>query len=143
MTGTDDEALGLDLAQQVLAAQPFSVLLGARLEAFGDGRAVLSVPLREEFRQQHGVAHGGVVGYVADNALTFAAGTVAGPDVRTVDVTVNYVAGARGERLVGRAEVVSSGRRIVVVRCDVLDVDGDRERLCAVAQGTVLRLDGG
>lgn len=67
--------LTLELAEKVLASQPFSVLLGTRLAAFGDGGATLELEVRPELQQQNGYLHGGVLGYAADNAITFAGGT--------------------------------------------------------------------
>lgn len=128
---------GLDAAQAVLAAQPFNELVGAELTAFGDGRAELRIPLAERHRQQDGVVHGGVLSYAADNVLTFAAGSAAGPGVWTAGFTVDFVYRASGEELVARAEVVRAGSRLVNVRAEVFDRHGDDERLCAVAQGTV------
>lgn len=131
----------LEAARQALAAQSFSVLLGAEVVEFSPERTVLVVPLREEHRQQNGLAHGGLVAYAADNAITFAAGAAVGPNVLTAEMKVNYVAGARGSHLEARATVVNAGRRLVTVRCDVFDVDEDEPRLCAVAQGTVARVE--
>src|SRR5215204_6096892 len=51
----------LTVGREALAAQPFSVLIGAELVAVGDGRLEMRVPLRPELNQQHGFAHGGVV----------------------------------------------------------------------------------
>lgn len=131
--------LTIDDARSVLRAQPFSVLVGAELERFEPGHASITVPLRDDLRQQHGVAHGGLLSYAADNAITFAAGTVVGPDVLTSALQINYVAAARGTAIDAVATVVDAGRRIVTVRCDVFDHrDGDR-LLCAIAQGTVVR----
>lgn len=50
--------LTLELAEKVLASQPFSVLLGTRLVAFGDGGAVLELDVRDGLRQQNGYLHG-------------------------------------------------------------------------------------
>lgn len=133
----------LGQAQKVLDAQPFSVLLGARITAFGDGGATLEVDLREELHQQNGFAHGGVLSYAADNALTFAAGAALGPAVLTAGFSIQYVRPAVGVTLRARASVVHAGRRQAVVRCDLLTVDGEgAETLCAVAQGTVLAATG-
>lgn len=131
--------LDLDLAQKVLDSQPFSRLLGARITAFGNGRAVLEVDVREELHQQNGYLHGGVIAYAADNSITFAAGTTLGPAVLTGGFSVQYIRPATGRTLIARAAVVHTGRRQAVVRCDLFTVntDGD-ETLCAVAQGTVL-----
>lgn len=130
-------SIGLRDAQRLLAAQPFSALLGTEITVFGEGRAVLEVPLGKQTRQQDGVAHGGVIAYAADNALTFAAGAAVGPAVWTAEVKVNYLRGVRGERLVARAEVLHPGRRLVVARCDLFDRRGDEEHLCATALGTI------
>lgn len=131
--------LTIDHARAALRAQPFSVLLGAELERFEPGHASISVPLGDDVRQQHGVAHGGLLSYAADNAITFAAGSVAGADVLTSALLINYLTAARGTAVEAVADVVDTGRRIVTVRCDIFDLrDGDRQ-LCAVAQGTVVR----
>ena len=60
--------------RQVLATQPFSVLLGAELLTFREGSVELKIPLRPDLMQQHGFVHGGVISYAADNALTYAGG---------------------------------------------------------------------
>ncbi|MEV7790065.1 PaaI family thioesterase [Streptomyces sp. NPDC088106] len=136
---TESTALDLATARQALAGQPFSRLLGARLTAFGDGGATLEIDIREELHQQNGFLHGGVLSYAADNALTFAAGAVLGPNVLTGGFSVQYLRPAAGRTLRARAEVVHAGRRQAVVRCDLLTLGEDgTETLCAVAQGTVL-----
>jgi uncharacterized protein (TIGR00369 family) len=136
----DTEPLDLAAARRVLAAQPFSRLLGAELTAFGDGRAELRVPLPEQHRQQDGVAHGGVLSYAADNVLTFAAGATVGPAVWTAGFTIDYLAPATGPTLIARGEVVLAGRRLVTVRANLYDLSHDgTEHLTAVAQGTIAR----
>ncbi|MET7643547.1 PaaI family thioesterase [Streptomyces sp. NPDC005426] len=134
MTGLD-----LRMAQKVLDSQPFSALVGARITVFGDGAATLEIDSREDLRQQNGFLHGGVLAYAADNALTFAAGTTLGPAVLTGGFSIQYLRPATGTALVARAEVVHTGRRQAVARCDLFVVGQDgAETLCAVAQGTVL-----
>nr|WP_238341605.1 PaaI family thioesterase [Actinopolymorpha rutila] len=126
----------------MLAAQPFSTLLGARLDGFRPGRVELSVPLGPRLLQQYGHAHGGVISYLADNAMTFAGGSVLGPAVTTVGFSINYLRPARGERLAAEARVVNGGRRLAVVRCDVSARDDTGTSiLCAVAQGTIATVD--
>ena len=127
----------LAVAQKVLAAQPFSTLLGARLVEFGDGAATLELDVREELLQQNGFVHGGVLSYAADNTLTFAAGTVAGPGLLTAGFTIDYLRPARGNLLRAHAQVVKAGRSRVVCRCDIFVLDDDEATLCAVAQGTI------
>jgi hypothetical protein len=65
----------LAFGRRILAEQPFSILLGAELTAFEPGRAELRLPVRHELKQQYGFVHGGVLSYLADNALTYAGGS--------------------------------------------------------------------
>jgi uncharacterized protein (TIGR00369 family) len=130
----------LAMGRQVLASQPFSVLLGAELLAFSAGHAELKVPLRAELKQQNGFAHGGMVSYAVDNALTFAGGSVLGPSVVTSEFKINYVRPAMGEFLVARATVVHAGKNQGVCRCEVYASDNGDETLCAIAQGTIASL---
>jgi uncharacterized protein (TIGR00369 family) len=131
----------LDDAQRVLAAQPFSVLVGARIIAYGDGQATLEIDIRDDLRQQNGYLHGGVLAFAADNALTFAAGTALGPKLLTSGFTISYLRPAAGRLLRAHAWVVNAGRRQAVCRCD-LDVVDDTEAItrCAVAQGTAVSI---
>ncbi|ESQ01066.1 PaaI family thioesterase [Streptomyces sp. CHA1] len=129
---------GLTDAQKILAAQPFSVYLGARLVAFGDGAAVLELDVRDELRQQNGFLHGGVLSYAADNALTFAAGTVAGAGLLTAGYSIDYLRPAQGRTLRAHATVVRPGRARVACRCDLFMLGpGGDQTLCAIAQGTI------
>lgn len=123
-------------AEAALASQPFSRLLGTRVAGFGNGRATLQLLATEELRQQDGHVHGGVLSYLADNAMAFAAGTELGPAVLTAGMTIEYLRPARAAVLRATGVVVHAGRRQVTCRCDVVAVDaaGDTS-LCATAQG--------
>lgn len=123
-------------ASRVLASQPFSRLLGTRIAEFGDGRAVLVLPVRDELLQQDGYVHGGVLGYLADNALTFACGSALGPRVLTAGYHLDLVAPARGDVLLAEAIVVHRTHRRATARVDIHCGAGEASTLCAVAQGT-------
>lgn len=133
------DAEPLLFAQGVLSAQPFSELLGARITQFGSGTATIEVPIRDDLRQQFGFVHGGVWAYAADNAITFAAGSVLGPAVLTAGVSIDYLRPAREGVLSATAEVVHAGRRQAVCRADLRMV-GD-SRVYAVAHGRVHTAD--
>lgn len=135
------DASALQLAQGVLASQPFSALLGTRVVSFGGGRASLELVVRPTLRQQYGFVHGGVLAYLVDNALTFAGGSVLGSTgIVTAEIKVNYLRPATGDgRLIADAVVVGSSKRQAVCRCDVyIETDGER-KLVAVGQGTICR----
>ena len=138
----DAEAF-LAMGRGVLASQPFSVLVGAELAALSPGRCEMALAITAPLKQQNGFAHGGVVSYLADNALTYAGGTALRVPVVTAEYKINYVRPAIGERLVARARAVHVGKSQAVCQCEVFAVTGGMEKLCAVAQGTIARLSDG
>ena len=130
----------LQMGKDVLAQQPFSALLGAELAALSPGKVDLRLLLKPEHLQQNGFAHGGVVSYLADNALTFAGGTAMQVPVVTSEFKINYVRPAVGERLIARASADAVSKTQAVCRCEVFAVKDGGEKLCALAQGTIVRL---
>ena len=129
----------LAYGREVLGRQAFSVLMGARLDAFEAGSVELSLAVVPALLQQDGFVHGGVLAYLADNALTYAGGSVLGK-VLTSEFKINYLRPATGAFIVARAVVVHAGRNQAVCRCDVTVVtDAGDESLCATAQGTIAR----
>lgn len=127
--------------RQILAAQPFSALLGAELLALAPGHAEIALPHAERLLQQHGFVHGGVLAYLADNTLTFAGGSVLG-DALTAEFKINFLRPARdAERLLAVAEVVDASRRQALCRCEVFSVQGTERRLCAAAQGSIRKAE--
>lgn len=132
----------LHWGREVLGQQAFSVLIGAELDVFEPGNAQLSLPVTPKLLQQNGFVHGGVLSYLADNALTYAGGSVLGSAVLTSEFKINYLRPAtNAERLVALATVVGSGRTQAVCRCDVFLESGGGRKLCAAAQGTIRKLD--
>ncbi|MCP3164099.1 PaaI family thioesterase [Myxococcus qinghaiensis] len=127
----------MEMGQQVLKQQAFSTLMGTRLVHLTKGEAVLELPLRAELGQQHGFVHGGVLSYMADNALTFAGGSAMAAPVVTSEFKINYVRPAQGSMLIARARALHAGRRQSVCHCDVFVVTEKGETLVAVAQGTI------
>ena len=134
-----DPAAFLAMGREVLAQQPFSVLLGAELVALEPGRCELAVAITAQLTQQMGFAHGGVVSYLADNALTYAGGTALRVPVVTSEYKINYLRPALGERLVARARATYVGKSQAVCQCDVFAVAAGEEKLCAIAQGTIAK----
>jgi len=127
----------LELGKEVLKSQPFSKLIGAELTGFSLGHVELTIKITDQIKQQHGFVHGGVISYAADNALTFAGGSVLGPAVVTSEYKINYLKPAIGSELIARATVVYSSKTQAVCRCDIYAVNEGKENLCAVSQGTI------
>jgi len=130
----------LQLGKQVLASQPFSALVGAELTALSPGQVELTISITPQLKQQHGFVHGGVISYAADNALTFAGGSILGPAVVTSEYKINYLRPAMGTALIARATVIYSSKTQAVCRGEVFVVGEGKEDLCAVSQGTIARI---
>ena len=121
----------LAFGRRILAEQPFSTLLGAELR----------LAVRHELKQQYGFVHGGVLSYLADNALTYAGGSaLSGQGIVTSEFKINYLRPAQGDALLARASVIHAGKTQIVCRCDVFAVTGPEEKLCSTAQGTIAPL---
>lgn len=130
-------ALDIDTARAVLAAQPFSRLVGAEIAAYDENGITLVIPLRPEHGQQFGYVHGGVLAYAADNALTYAAALALGPNVLTGGFTITYLRPASGVRLRAEAQCTGATRRQAVCRCEIFaETEDGASVLVAVAQGT-------
>ena len=130
----------LAMGQDILAKQPFSLLLGAELTALSPGKVQLELALTEQLKQQNGFAHGGVVSYLADNALTYAGGTAMQVPVVTSEFKINYVRPGIGERLIARASAEAVSKSQAVCRCEVFALKDGEEKLIALAQGTIVKL---
>ena len=104
------------------------------------GKSELLLTLRPDLRQHHGVAHGAVVGMMADNACAWAAASVAG-DVVTSNYTLNFLSPAKGDRLRAHGQVIRAGKRQVVCRAEVWSEADDAEPvLAAIATATITPL---
>lgn len=125
-------------AKKVFAEQPFTQHIGAELVSSGPGTASIAIDVAPHHLQQHGFVHGGVLSYLADNAITFAGGLAMKGNALTSEFKINYVRPANGSRVVARAEAKSAGKRQAVCQCEIFVVKDGEEKLCALAQGTVV-----
>ena len=137
MTETHDL---LELGRRVLAGQAFSQLLGTRLEALSPSGAELRLDVKPELLQQNGFVHGGVVSYLADNVLAFVGGAAMGVPVVTSEFKLNYVRPALGQELRARALCAAQSKSQAVCTVQVFVVADGAEKLCAIGQGTIVRL---
>lgn len=141
MTQPIPEAQAIALAQSVITAQPFSSLIGAKVEAFTPAGVVVRVPFKPELTQHHGFIHGGMLATLADITLTFMGGAVLGLSILTSEFKINFLRPAQGEEIISRGSVVAGGKRQAVTRCDIYAVKDGQEKLVATALGTIVVAD--
>ena len=91
----------------------------------------------DDMTQHHGFLHGGLIGFLADNAAAYAAATVIG-DVLTAQYSLNFLSPGVGDAFIARADVVKAGKRQVVVGVKVYAVSDAGEKLIATANAVIL-----
>ena len=128
-----------EMMAHVIAISPFTQWIGTDVVSFEEGRVVIATTLRPEMRQHHGFGHGGIVGYMADTACSWAAASAVG-DVVTSEYKINFLAPAIGDHLEAVGEVIKSGARQVVVRADVFAINDGKRKICATALATIARV---
>jgi uncharacterized protein (TIGR00369 family) len=118
---------------------PFARLLGLELQSFESGHAVVTMKVRDELKQYHGVVHGGAIASLIDSTTAFAIITLLKEDERTttVDLTVSYLRPLTDGVAKASARVLRAGGRIIVVSAEVFDESGN---IVATALSTYLRL---
>ena len=105
---------------------PFNDTLGTELVRAGDGEAELAIELTPEHCNRRGVAHGGVVAALLDSALGAAVVSSIPEEwwCATTSLSIQFIAGARGGRIVGHGRVTRRGRAVAFARGEVRDGNG-------------------
>lgn len=134
---TEESTDFVAFAHHIFDGQPFSQLIGAELVDVGPDSAEIRIQKRRELEQQHGFIHGGVLSYLADNALTFAGGLALGGDALTAGYTITYIRPAVGDVIIARAKTLEVTRRQAICQCLIYSSSNGIKKLVAVAQGTI------
>jgi uncharacterized protein (TIGR00369 family) len=125
--------------ERALASVPFARLLGLQVDSVAPGFAVMTLPVRDDHKQNHGVVHGGAIASLIDSSMAFAIIPLLGEKegTTTVDLTIHYLRPLTEGVAKSAARVVRAGRRVIVVSAEVFD---HKEQLVATAVSTYLRL---
>jgi len=114
--------------------------MGATLLRISPGEVELELPYREELTQQHGFLHAGAVAAVVDSACGYAALSLMAEEsaVLSIELKLNLLAPAVGEKLRARGRVRKSGRTIFVCEGEVFAIEGGGEKLVAIMLATMM-----
>src|SRR6266540_2578689 len=118
--------------------------IGAALERVSPGEVEVMLPFRNDLTQHHGFMAAAVLTAVVDVACGYAAMSLMPSEssVVTIEYKANFLAPARGERMVARGRVIRPGRTVTVCAGDVVAVDGQTERPVATLLATMMRVAG-
>lgn len=135
--------LSPDIAAKVRASfarQTMMQTLGAALTELDSGSATIVAPILATSLQQQGAGHSALAFAIGDSAAGYAALTLLDPEseVMTVEMKINLLRPALGERLIAKGRIIKPGRRISVVAADVFaEADGTLKQI-ALLQGTMI-----
>src|SRR5437867_3659579 len=118
--------------------------IGATLQRVSPGEVDIALRFRNDLTQHHGFMAAAVLTAVADVACGYAAMTPMPPgsSVLAIEYKANFLAPARGEKLLARVRVIRPSRTVTVCSSDVVAVDGGHEKLVATLPATMMRVGG-
>src|SRR5690625_3316061 len=124
--------------RESLARQGLLATFAAELRRIEPGKVEIEVPFSSGMTQQDGFFHAGVGIAILDSACGYSALTLMAAEMRvlTVELKVNLLAPAVGERLQAHGEVVRPGRNLTVCRGDAYAVSGGDSRHVATILAT-------
>lgn len=124
-----------ELSEKIRNATPFIKLLDVEItKGAGDSFSEIKMPLRPEFTQHLGHAHGGVVGTLADIAANLACKQ---PTV-TVEYKINFLKAADGNWLIARSTPLKEGASLIIVQSDVFALKDGNEYKVATCLATLM-----
>jgi uncharacterized protein (TIGR00369 family) len=124
------------------AKQGLMQALGIALIEVAPGRTTLEAAADPRLTQQQGFFHGALIGAMLDCAGGYAAYSLMPPgsDVLTTEYKINFIAAAKGEKLIARARVIRPGRQLTVATAEAFCRQGGVEHLCAVLLQTLIQV---
>ena len=130
MTFSDNEAPDTLFSLRMPMVQAF----GLRGQRIGDDQATVLMPANPIYTNSRGDVHGGAFAVLMDCVLSCAARShdPARFGVLTVDMSLHYVAGTRGD-VIATARCERRGKSLCFVRGEARDADGN---LLTLATGT-------
>ena len=123
----------------------FTKASGFKVRAFEEGTVTLELTPRDDLNQFMGYVHAGVVTGLADHAAGAAYASVL-PEGRvclTIELKINFLKPATGDKLAAEAKVISSGGTIGVVHSNVYGEKDGVRTLCATAIVTLRAVSAG
>lgn len=117
----------LEKARDVFNKEGFLSFTDMKLESIEKGKAILSCENKKELSQSAGYMHGGMVAAILDTAGGFAAFTLIPPNchIVTSELKINYLRPVISKKVIGIGEVISKGKKLIVVEAVLKDEDNN------------------
>ena len=136
MPGKESEAS--DTVAELMAkekTEPIASFLKMKLLELSPGYAKVAMKLKPEYQNFNGMAFGGIIMAVADQAFAYASNSLAYPSIAS-QFNIHFIAGAAADdELTAECRVLRSGRRAGISEITVTNQEG---KLIAKATGTTI-----
>ena len=126
----------LEKLKDATNASPYYHHMGLKVNIIGeDGSSELVMNFKDNFRNIHGIAHGGVLASLVDACSGLALYSLLKEDeaIVTVDLRINYVAPFTEGKITGRGKAIHRGRNTAVSEGSIYD---ESEKLLAKGMAT-------
>lgn len=123
----------------VNGASPFNKLAGFEIVPAEAGAVTLGLAARGELLNHAGALHAGVQAALLDTACGYAAGTLAG-NVVTLQLNLQFLASAKGDRFEARARVTKAGKAQLFVAAELIAWRDGAEVLAASASAVLAKV---
>lgn len=114
------EFASIEEARAYFAGDLFAMQAGVQLDEMWDGGCVCSMPVSDMHKNAAGGVMGGAIFTLADFAFAVASNNMHRTTVAQ-QVSVNFLSGTRGSRLIARAQCKKDGKTTCVYNIDVVD----------------------
>lgn len=144
MQYTERNKLTVEQEQRIKAGIPKQNLMkmyNASAEDIAEGYVEIAVPHQEDLVRGSGIFYGGVLSALADTAAYFSAATLhdANAYFLTVELKINYLNPAIGDKIIATGEVVKNGKTLIICKSDIYAVIGDKKSLAATSLVTLIQ----
>jgi acyl-CoA thioesterase len=120
--------------------EPVMAFLGVNIIEVKAGYSRLSLQIRPEHLNFHGVAFGGIIMSLADQAFGYAVNSLSFPSVAT-NFSTSFLSSARaGDNLTAECRVIRHGRRVTFAEVSITNQDG---KLVARSSGSTIAVEKG
>ncbi len=125
--------------QEIFKRAPFIQELGVELVTLEIGECHTKLMIQPQHLQQNDFVHAGVVMTLADHTAGAAGESTLpeGQHVLTTEIKVHLMRPALGPELKCHAEVIRTGKNIVVVKATVTGIHHGKEKVLALAHVTL------
>jgi acyl-CoA thioesterase len=135
----DPQQLADAVGRAMYARDRASQLLGMTLDSIAPGRAQLTMHVRPDMCNGHGICHGGLIFTLADSAFAFACNSY-NINAVALGCTIDFMAaGKNGDTLTAVGEMRQQGSRTGLYDITVTDQNGNT---IAVFRGKSYRIKG-